>query len=262
MKKIILFLLITLPIISNAQVFGYGFLNVPEDEIQEYIENEEVFYSKVAQEAIKNGHMEGWSIWKRVEGSVNEPNFYWYVGIGNLDAYNSFTENFSKAYSKIISQTGVSKLVERALKKHNSYHSFTGTYYRGGIARRKNMDGFRYLKANYAKVSNPQQFMQKQNEVWKPFIQKHMDNGKAKQEIWATSMRINPTGNGYNWNVMTIDGYDSLNDTYNSFPGGYQNLDFPSQKDMSDTNPENGWHKSTLWERVMWIDSNGELKKN
>lgn len=65
-----------------------------------------------------------------------------------------------------------------------------------------------------------------------------------------------------NWNVMTIDGYNSLNDTYNSFPGGYQNLDFPSQKDMSDTNPENGWYKSTLWERVMWIDSNGELKKN
>ena len=262
MNKILLSLFFLLSFfISNAQIFGYGFLNVPEDEIQNFIQNEEEFFSKVAREAIKNKHMTGWSIWRRVEGSANEPNFYWYVGLGEFDNFTKFNENYSAAYQKVINKTGVPGLVERALEKHSSYHTFTGTYYRGGMARNKKSGDLKYLKANYAKVENPQAFMQKQNEVWKPFIEKNMNNGKAKQELWATSMRINPSGNGYNWNVMTIDAHSSIGDLYNPFDGKWEELNPPSQKELSETNPKNGWYKTTIWERVLWIDNDGNLMK-
>ena len=160
MNKILLSLFFLLSFfISNAQIFGYGFLNVPEDEIQNFIQNEEEFFSKVAREAIKNKHMTGWSIWRRVEGSANEPNFYWYVGLGEFENFTKFNENYSAAYQKVINKTGVPSLVERALEKHSSYHTFTGTYYRGGMARNKKRGDLKYLKANYAKVANPQAFM-------------------------------------------------------------------------------------------------------
>ena len=130
------------------------------------------------------------------------------------------------------------------------------------MARNKKRGDLKYLKANYAKVKNPQAFMQKQNEVWKPFIEKNMNNGKAKQELWATSMRINPSGNGYNWNVMTIDAHSSIGDLYNPFDGKWEELNPPSQKELSETNPKNGWYKNTIWERVLWIDNDGNLIKN
>ena len=52
-----------------------------------------------------------------------------------------------------------------------------------------------------------------------------MNNGKVKQEIWAPAIRLTPLGNGYNWNVISVDGFNSLEDLYTN--GG---LDYP---DMS-----------------------------
>ena len=86
-----------------------------------------------------------------------------------------------------------------------------------------------------------------------------MNNGKIKQEIWAPATRISPLGNGYNWNVLSVDGYNSLDDVFNN--GGqkypdYSSVDFDAiQKTMP-----NGWYKQVLWERVMWLDENGNLK--
>ena len=74
-------------------------------------------------------------------------------------------------------------------------------------------------------------------------------------------MRINPSGNGYNWNVMTIDAHSSIGDLYNPFDGKWEELNPPSQKELSETNPKNGWYKTTIWERVLWIDNDGNLMK-
>ena len=87
-----------------------------------------------------------------------------------------------------------------------------------------------------------------------------MNNGKVNQEIWAPAVRINPTGNGYNWNVITIDGYNSLSDLFQNGGKEYPSMEGVDFKSISETMP-NGWYKSVIWERVMWLDDNGKLMK-
>ena len=80
----------------------------------------------------------------------------------------------------------------------------------------------------------------------------------VNQEIWAPAVRINPTGNGYNWNVITIDGYNSLSDLFQNGGKEFPSMEGVDFKSISETMP-NGWYKSVIWERVMWLDDNGKL---
>ena len=69
-----------------------------------------------------------------------------------------------------------------------------------------------YIRHNYAKVPDTGAWMNAQTENWGKFIDKNMNNGKVNQELWAASVRIIPQGNGYNWNVLTVDAFESLKD--------------------------------------------------
>ena len=60
---------------------------------------------------------------------------------------------------------------------------------------------------------------------------------------------------------MTIYAHSSIGDLYNPFDGKWEELNPPSQKELSETNPKNGWYKTTIWERVLWIDNDGNLMK-
>ena len=112
---------------------------------------------------------------------------------------------------------------------------------------------------NYDLDPNQNGLLNTQIEEFGPFIKKNMNNGKIKQEIWAAATRLNPVGNGYKWNVLSVDGYNSLDAVFNNEGQKYpdwSSVDFDAiQKTMPD-----GWYKQVLWERVMWLDENGNLK--
>ena len=76
----------------SAQYFLYGYVQVPEDNIQEFIENEEEYFSQAAKIAIENEVIEGWGILSRYQGLDSEPNFYWYVGVGDIDKLDNFNK--------------------------------------------------------------------------------------------------------------------------------------------------------------------------
>ena len=58
----------------SQSYYMYDFRNVPEDELAVMTENEEHFWSKVAQDQIKKGNMTGWAMLERMGGSADEPN--------------------------------------------------------------------------------------------------------------------------------------------------------------------------------------------
>ena len=80
----------------HKSYYMYDFRNVPEDELAVMTENEEHFWSKVAQDQIKKGNMTGWAMLERMGGSADEPNVLFYIGAGskkNIDQLgNSFGE--------------------------------------------------------------------------------------------------------------------------------------------------------------------------
>ena len=164
-----------------------------------------------------------------------------------------------KAVNEVKKESGVPSLINRALKNHNSYSRFIATYYRPEVITNKNSDGFKYFMHNYALVPDRNGWLNTQIEQYGPFIKKNMNNGKIKQEIWAPATRLNPVGNGYKWNVLSVDGFNSLDAVFNNEGQKYpdwSSVDFDAiQKTMPD-----GWYKQVLWERVMWLDENGNLK--
>ena len=259
MKKIIFISAFLFCVSTQAQYFMYGYNNVPDDEIEYFLQNETELFSKAAEKAFEKGIINGWSIMKRVQGAKSEPNFYWYVAVDDLKKLDALEKDFGKIINQTIEASGVPSLVERALKNHSSYTMFVATFYRPEVVTRKNSDGFIYFKHNVAMSPDPNQWHDTQLKQWGSFIKKNMNNGKVKQEIWAPAIRLNPVGNGYNWNVISVDGFNTLEDLYSN--GG---IEYP---DMSGIDSEalqismpNGWHKQVVWERLMWLDESGKLK--
>lgn len=259
MKKIIFISTFLFCTSVSAQYFMYGFNSVPENEIEHYVQNEKELFSKAAQKAFNKGVISGWSIMKRVQGAKSEPNFYWYLAVDDIKKLDNLGRDFGKFIDETIQASGVPSLVNRALKNHSSYTMWVGTYYRPEVIIRKNSDGFIYFKHNVAMSPNPNKWFDTQLKEWGPFIKKNMNNGKVKQEIWAPAIRLTPLGNGYNWNVISVDGFNSLEDLYTNGGMDYPDMSSVDDKALQDSMP-NGWHKQIIWERIMWLDDNGNIK--
>ena len=259
MRKIIFLTAFLFCLSTQAQYFMYGYNIVPDDEIEQYLQNEKELFSKAAEKAYEAGIINGWAIMRRVQGGKSEPNFYWYIGVDDLKKIENINDGaFGKIINDVKEKTGVPSLIDRALKNHNSYTRFIATFYRPEVTRVKNFDGFKYLKHNIASSPNPNQWWDTQIKQWGPFIKKNMNNGKINQEIWAPAVRINPVGDGYNWNVISIDGYNSMEDMYGNGGLDYPSMDSVDFDALSKTMPE-GWYKQVIWQRVMWLDDNGKL---
>ena len=258
MRKIIFLTTFFFSFTINAQYFMYGYNIVPEDEIEHYLQNERELYGKAAEKAFKEGVINGWAIMRRIQGGKSEPNFYWYIGIDDMKKLDALPNDFGKIINQTMENSGVPSLIKRAIKNHSTYGRFVASFYRPEVTRAKDFKGFKYLKHNVASTPNPNLWWDTQIKQWGPFIKKNMNNGKVNQEIWAPAVRINPTGNGYNWNVITIDGYNSLSDLFQNGGKEFPSMEGVDFKSISETMP-NGWYKSVIWERVMWLDDNGKL---
>ena len=163
---------------------------------------------------------------------------------------DALPNDFGKIINETMENSGVPSLIKRAIKNHSTYGRFVASFYRPEVTRAKDFKGFKYLKHNVASTPNPNLWWDTQIKQWGPFIKKNMNNGKVNQEIWAPAVRINPTGNGYNWNVITIDGYNSLSDLFQNGGKEFPSMEGVDFKSISETMP-NGWYKSVIWERVM-----------
>tara|TARA_B100001113_G_scaffold86463_1_gene69052 strand:- start:1913 stop:2731 length:819 start_codon:yes stop_codon:yes gene_type:complete len=263
MKNIfVLFFLMSYSISFSQEYFMHDYRMIPEDEIDNYIENEKHFWSKVAQNLVKEGKITGWAMLKREGGSSKEPNFYIYVGIGkrnNLkyEHTSTFLDGAEKLLKSIDKDSAV--LVRRSLNI-DSHSVYSVILERTNFELNPNST-YNYLKINYCKVNgNIAEFSSMQKNIWGDFIKKSMIEGNGSQTLWSTAKKISPKGNGYNWNFITIDGY--LN---------YQDLLVPNWKDSTKF-PEagidkinsmmlgGGFYKQVVWKILMSINSRGEFK--
>jgi hypothetical protein len=60
-KTITLILILITSVVFSQNYYMYDFRSVPDEELSTMIENEEHFWSKVAQDQIKKGNMTGWA---------------------------------------------------------------------------------------------------------------------------------------------------------------------------------------------------------
>ena len=82
---------------------------------------------------------------RRVNGAKSEPNFYWYIGVDDLNKLENVGSEMGKAINEVKNESGVPSLINRALENHNSYSRFIASYYRPEVITNKNSDGFKYF---------------------------------------------------------------------------------------------------------------------
>ena len=262
MKKFFTTLLLFCFLISFSQeYYMHDYRMIPDDQIKNHIENEKHFWSKVAQTLIKEGKITGWAMLQREGGSSNEPNFYFYIGIGKKSNLKNLGATFNYGSEKVLKSMGkdAAVLVRRSLNI-DPYSVYNVILQRTNSESKKNSSGYNYLKINYCKVNGDiAEFNNLQKNVWGDFIKKSMDNGNGSQSLWATARKVSPNGNGYNWNYMTIDGYLNYEDLLE--PKWKASTKFPKELNKINSMMQGGsFYKQVVWKILMSVNSKGEFK--
>lgn len=261
MKKLLLIISFLFIYSINAQedLFMYDYRNVPAEEMDTFMQNEAIFWSKVHSNMQKKGHITGWAMLRKVGGLESEPNIYFYVGIGSYENLDNVGKNYSAAEKEVMDGLDweMKTLIKKRLKQKK---------YRVGnvlLNRTANAGGgvgdFNYLVHNYVKANNVSEFVDVQEKYFKPFFDEHIKAGNTKQTYWNVAAVVNPRGHGYNWNCYTADAYKNMSDIYNAWN---TEITWPQEGfELANKLMDNkGFYKMIIWHKLMWLDGDGNYK--
>ena len=186
MKKRVttLFFILLSSIAFSQSYYMYDFRSVPDEELSTMIENEEHFWSKVAQDQIKNGNMTGWAMLQRMGGSSDEPNVLFYIGAGSKANIDKLGSSFGEGSKNVMNKMGdgASVFINRGL---NIPTRRVGQVILNRIHTEidSNWSHHNFVKTNFAKVSNVAKMNELQGKVWGKYIKKMMDRNNTTQKI-------------------------------------------------------------------------------
>ena len=118
MKKFITITLLLFINFSFSQdYFTHDYRYIPADKLEHHIKIEKHYWSKVAQLLVKEGKLMGWAMLQKEGGSSNEPNIYFYIGIGDKNNLDNLYDNYAKASKTVLNSMGedAAELVQIAL---------------------------------------------------------------------------------------------------------------------------------------------------
>ena len=128
-----------------SQVAYLQFRHVPNEHDAKFVERETKHWAKVAEAAIEQGHMAGWSLWRKVgTNNTDGPNYVF------VNTYESFDKMDP---SKIWSDENLAKLgASPEDVETNSFTTVTFDYY---MQLEDMVQGdYQYAIVNYAKPEN------------------------------------------------------------------------------------------------------------
>ena len=265
MKKLFLFIAIILfgfsNIIAQENLFSYDYRNVPADEMEVFMANEAMYWSKIHAVLLKKGKITGWTVSRRVGGLESEPNVYFYVGIGSYENLDNLYKDWPQAEKEVRSAMDKEKLslIDERLKQ-NKFRVGNVMFNRRSFVGPTDGD-WNFLVHNYAKASDVGAFLDVQDKYFKPFFEENITNKNTKQVFWSNAAVLNPTGDGYNWNCYTVDAYKNQSDIYNAWN---KEITWP-QDGLTEANnlmKNQAFYKSVVWRKVMSLDAEGNLIKN
>jgi len=243
---------------AQENLFLYDYRSVPQEEMNDFKQNEAEFWSKVHANLIKKGKITGWAMLSRVGGLESDPNIYFFIGIGSYENFDSMGENYPKAYEEVMSSLSQDK--QKLLKERLKQKKFRIA----NVLLNRNDDvwsespDFNYIVHNYAKANDVNAFLEAQKKYFKPFFEQQIKAKNTKQVGWLTASVLNPRGYHYNWNCYTADLYKNQSEIYNAWNTEvtYPEEGFTALAKSMD-NP--GFYKSVVWEKLMWLDADGNF---
>ena len=261
-KNILIFtFFIIFKISAQEDIFTYTYRNVPAEEMKTFVENEVVYWTGIHSILLKKKQTTGWAMLQRVGGRASDPNIYFYMGFGSYENLDNLSKNWKSAEAEYRKSLGSEKLalidkqlnIPKRIVGEAMLNRTTSVNLDGG------MEEWNYLVHNYIKAKNKFNWVQLQDKYFKKFFEKHIKAKNTKQKYWNAAVVINPTGEAYDWNAYTADAYVKMSDIFDSWN---KEVDWPkiSDDDLDDFG-DNNFYKTVIWEKRLWLDQNGNLKR-
>jgi len=262
MKRFILLLLMCVFSFTYAQenLFNYDYRSVPDEEMDVFMGNEAMYWSKIHANLLKKKKITGWAVLTRVNGLESEPNVYFFIGIGSYDNLDNVYKNFPEAEKEVRSTMDKAqlKIIDERIKQ-KKFRVGSVLLNRGPSV---GGDGeWNYLVHNYANATDVSAFLAAQEKYFKPFFEMNIKEKNTKQVFWNTASVLSPTGNGYNWNCYTADAYKNYSDIFNAWN---KEVTWPEEgiAEAGKSMKDQSFYKTVVWRKVMWLDAEGNLKSN
>lgn len=246
----------------NAQneVFAYDYRNVPDEEMETFMGNEAMYWSKIHANLIKNGTITGWTMCRRINGLASEPNIYFFYGLGSVENIERMEKAWPQAEKEVRSGMTKEKLAEIDQRiKQKKYRYGEVLLSRTSSVNMGNGGDWNYLVHNYCNASDVSAFLAGQEKYFKPFFETNITAKNTKQVFWYAAAVLSPRGSGYNWNCYTVDAYKTYSDIFNAWetPPTWPEDGFA---EINKYLPDGNFYKSVVWQKTMWLDAEGQLK--
>lgn len=222
-KLILTFLLMFAVNISAQGVFYLHGVSIPQKYQANFESNEKEYFSKLAQDYVNSGKMQGWAVLKRVPriGHAQDYkfNYFWVHGFESIDQmvsaqadpfWNKFESKFKKKPSEL-------------LKESQSERS--GTYYFKTYDQFSTGQG-KYVILNDGKVKDIQMALDMGKQTGKIFKK---NSKKSGMKGWGVATVIAPQDKHNKSNVFYWDIYDTLANAMKHMAGEAAILDIPDE---------------------------------
>lgn len=206
MKKLLYFVALAIVTHSYAQnqISMHMYLYVAPEHQEEFEHLEIDYWSKVAQNEIKKGHMTGWGLMKNIglDTNASEANYLIVNTFKNLEqAFKSqatWDTRFLGVEQGDISTEGIRKVV--SIRWYQNESSLPG-------------NNTKFTIFNYARPKDVGAFVRENKTLWKGIHEKMKPT--TKLDSWGVHTRIHPQGVGSKASIFTRDGFATLYDAMN-----------------------------------------------
>ena len=69
---------------------------------------------------------------------------------------------------------------------------------------------------------------------------------------------MNPRGQRHGWNVMTVDGFETIEDVYESINSDVPGISEINLEPIVESAPE-GWYEQIIWEILIQVNDKGQI---
>lgn len=240
MKNNIFFLALTLLFsVSYAQenfIFSIHAVQI-EGDLEAFEKVESLYMQKVAQAAVDNGDIMGWSFNKTIHlDNINDEENYNYTFIQmspNIEMLLSEKSNWWMNTAAILSADEQKEVAE--LSKKFTWKKDVRVLYHTETSFWDEYDGAVAFQFNFASPKNLDGFIAENKSLWGPYFQEN--KAKLKMIGWGVATKIHPQGHDWS-SVVTWDIFKNLADLY-QYRIGVEGLTYPLEASkMAIYNPD------------------------
>jgi hypothetical protein len=236
------------------EISVWQFRQVEQANMQEFIERETKYWSKVAEAAIEKGNLTFWGLFVKQGGFdiPNSPNVIFINTFKDIDAAD-MGEIWNP--SAVFPEIPVEEIETESLSStlHMIFVRPENWIVKEGASPSEEYDFVRFIFHN---TNSPGNLIALENEHWAPFIKSVMEDGKTSQVAWGNATILAPSGPNMEATTISYDIFPTITSALN---GGFEdatNLEFPEEGLTKIGELETSPRFNNVYRRIQVVEAN------